>query len=49
MRFRLALGRAPSAQEAAMSLARLCRSAAQAALQDFCHAIFNLNEFVYVP
>ena len=46
--FSLALGRAPSAKEAANSLAFL-RSGDPNALADFCQTIFNLNEFAYVP
>jgi hypothetical protein len=43
--FELALGRAPGAGELAESTA-LVRSSADG-LADFCHALFNLNEFVY--
>ncbi|MBY0375248.1 MAG: DUF1553 domain-containing protein, partial [Bryobacteraceae bacterium] len=46
--FSLALGRTPSAREAANSLAFL-RSGDANALPDFCQTIFNLNEFAYVP
>jgi mono/diheme cytochrome c family protein len=46
--YRLALCRPPTARERALSLAYLQKRGASA-LQDFCHALFNLNEFVYVP
>ena len=57
--FRLALGRAPDADEQTLCLEMLARharihAAAQAkaperaALVDLCRAILNLNEFVYV-
>jgi hypothetical protein len=43
--FLLALGRAPAGGEMAESVA-LIRSS-ENGLADFCHALFNLNEFVY--
>jgi mono/diheme cytochrome c family protein len=57
--FQIALGREPSAKEIEWSLAFLKSQAAgyaerkndkpeAAALRDFCHSIFNLNEFLYV-
>jgi mono/diheme cytochrome c family protein len=57
--FSIALGRAPSAREAEWSLeflnrqsglygARRQAEAPTAALRDLCHALFNLNEFVYL-
>lgn len=46
--YQLAFGRAPSAQELSLSLAFLQKRGVSA-LPDFCHALFNLNEFVYVP
>ncbi|MGH9766646.1 MAG: DUF1553 domain-containing protein [Blastocatellia bacterium] len=57
--FKIALNRAPSAKETEWSLSFL-KSQAEgyarrkdekpeaSALRDFCHAVFNLNEFVYV-
>lgn len=45
--YRLAFGRSPTSQERALSLAFL-QKRGTSALQDFCQAIFNLNEFVYV-
>jgi hypothetical protein len=45
-----ALGRAPTPRETELSLAFLKkRAASPKALADFCHAVLNLNEFVYVP
>ncbi len=46
--YRLAIGRAPTAREMAMCLDYL-RKRGSDGLTDFCHALFNLNEFVYVP
>lgn len=57
--FKLALNRQPSEKEMAWSLEFLQKQTAgyverknekpaEAALRDFCHAIFNLNEFLYV-
>lgn len=46
--FRLALSRAPTPREATLSLAFLQKRGPNG-LEDFCHALFNLNEFVYVP
>ena len=46
--FRLALGRPPNAREASLSLTFMQKRGPNG-LQDFCHALFNLNEFVYVP
>jgi mono/diheme cytochrome c family protein len=43
----LALGRAPDATERARGLAMLRQSAA--GLTEFCHLLFNLNEFIYRP
>lgn len=45
--FELALSRAPSAAEIDHSIAFI--EAADDGLVDFCHALFNLNEFVYRP
>jgi hypothetical protein len=47
--YRLALGRRPDATETARALAFLNAGGDhKAALVDFCHAIVNLNEFVFV-
>jgi len=57
--FKIALNRAPNAKEIEWSLSFLKSQAEgyaqrkdeepeKAALRDFCHAIINLNEFVYV-
>jgi hypothetical protein len=53
--FELALGRPPTAAEFARSLAFLEHrhhnpdaGSADTALTDFCHALFNLNAFIYV-
>jgi hypothetical protein len=43
--FRLALGRAPDKDERRASVAYVAGS--PDALAEFCHALFNLNEFVY--
>jgi hypothetical protein len=43
--FRLALGRAPTDRERTLSLAFL----RDQPLEEFCLALFNLNEFAYVP
>jgi len=45
---RLALCRPPTERERALSAAYLQKRGA-GGLQDYCHALFNLNEFVYVP
>ena len=45
--YRLALGRAPTTSERARSIAFLGEGGEEA-LVDFCHALFNLNEFVFV-
>ena len=42
--FRLALARPPDADERRASVAFVTASDG---LADFCHALFNLNEFVY--
>lgn len=44
----LAVCRPPTAREKALSLAFL-EKRGPTGLHDFCHALFNLNEFVYVP
>ena len=44
----LALGRAPSVRETSLGVAFL-RGGGPDGLVDFAHAVFNLNEFVYVP
>jgi cytochrome c553 len=41
----LAFGRPPTAREAALSL----RFLEHRSLAEFCHSVFNLNEFVYAP
>ena len=57
--FKIALNRAPNAKEIEWSLSFLKSQAEgyaqrkneapeKAALRDFCHAIINLNEFVYI-
>jgi hypothetical protein len=51
--FQLALGRPPTEAEFARSVAFFKRHGADAgpidtALTDFCHALFNLNAFIYV-
>ncbi len=46
--FRLALARPPTPHESTLSLAFLQKRGPNS-LEDFCHALFNLNEFVYVP
>jgi hypothetical protein len=45
--FEIALSRPPSPSELERSLAFVKASAD--GLMDFCHALFNLNEFVYRP
>ncbi|HYP12682.1 MAG TPA: PSD1 and planctomycete cytochrome C domain-containing protein [Bryobacteraceae bacterium] len=45
--FRLALGRPPSEREKANSIAYVRGGSDR--LDEFCHAMFNLNEFVYRP
>ena len=45
--YQLAFSRAPSAQELNLSL-QYMQARGASALPDFCHALFNLNEFVYV-
>jgi hypothetical protein len=45
--FELALSRPPSHAELERSIAFV--QAGSGGLVDFCHALFNLNEFVYVP
>lgn len=48
--FEHAYARVPSKEEIARSLAFLASGASpQAAQRDFCQAIFNSNEFVYIP
>jgi hypothetical protein len=50
--YRLALGRAPTARETALGLKFLRTrkgSEDRTPLADFCHAVINLSEFVYVP
>ncbi len=46
--FRLTLGREPSDDEMTAALRFLRRRDGRAALQNFCHVLFTLNEFVYV-
>jgi hypothetical protein len=46
--YQLALCRPPTVREKALSMAYL-QNRGVGGLQDFCHALFNLNEFVYVP
>jgi len=46
--YQLTVCRPPTAREKALSLAYLQKRGATG-LQDFCHALFSLNEFVYVP
>jgi hypothetical protein len=47
--YRLALARRPDATETARAITFLKDSKdPKAALVDFCHAIVNLNEFVFV-
>ena len=43
--YRLAFGRMPTASERSLALAFLKKQT----LTDFCHAVLNLNELVYVP
>ncbi len=43
--YQLALGRTPTPAELQLSL----RFLAKRPLADFCHAVLNLNEFIYVP
>ena len=45
--YRLAFSHPPTPQEMSLSLAFM-QKRGPTALQDFCHALFNLNEFVYV-
>ena len=45
--YQLAFGRAPSARESQRAIAFI--GASPDGLTDFCHALFNVNEFVYVP
>jgi hypothetical protein len=45
--FHHALGRAPTADETAKARALL--TGTEAALTHLCHALLNLNEFVYIP
>ncbi|MCB1203757.1 MAG: DUF1553 domain-containing protein, partial [Verrucomicrobiae bacterium] len=47
--FRLALGRAPEPDETTKALAFLSAGEAETSLVHFCHALLNLNEFVYLP
>lgn len=48
--FARTLGRAPAAEEVKRSLAMLTDSGdKREALIQFCHALLNLNEFVYIP
>lgn len=44
----LAVGRKPTPREQTLGIAFLQRGDGDA-LVDFCHTVFNLNEFVYVP
>jgi hypothetical protein len=46
--FQAALGRAPDAEELRTSIA-FVRDGGADGLASFCHALFNLNEFVYRP
>ncbi len=46
--YRLAFSRPPTPQETSLALAFM-QQRGPTALNDFCHAILNLNEFVYVP
>jgi hypothetical protein len=45
--YQLAFGRPPSAREAKRAVEFI--QASPAGLNDFCHALVNVNEFVYVP
>jgi hypothetical protein len=45
--FRLALGRAPDVEERRASVSLV--ASGPTALAEFCHVLFNLNEFVYRP
>jgi mono/diheme cytochrome c family protein len=45
--FALALGRAPDAAERARAIAFIGES--PSGLEEFCHVLFNLNEFIYRP
>ncbi len=45
--FRIALGRGPDAAERARALTFVGES--PAGLEEFCHVLFNLNEFIYRP
>lgn len=47
--YRLAFARPPTQKEALLNETFLSDKSRPNALQDFCQAIFNLNEFVYVP
>jgi hypothetical protein len=46
--YRLALGRGPDETERQRALAFLTAENGQATVVDFCHALMNLNEFLYV-
>jgi hypothetical protein len=46
--FELALARPPKPFELRESISFI-QSAGATGLADFCHALFNLNEFVYIP
>jgi hypothetical protein len=45
--YELAFGRSPSARETQRAVEFI--NGAPTGLTDFCHALFNVNEFVYVP
>ena len=47
--YALTLCRPPTVRERALSLAFLQKRGGADGLKEFCHALFNLNEFVYVP
>ncbi len=46
--YRLALGRRPSSDELGRSVEFLAKAGNPEAFVDFCHALLNLNEFVFV-
>jgi hypothetical protein len=46
--WQIALGRPPSSAEREHALAMLSKLDSQAALDEFCLMLFNLNEFIYV-
>ncbi|MFN3652527.1 MAG: PSD1 and planctomycete cytochrome C domain-containing protein [Armatimonadota bacterium] len=46
--YRLAVGRKPTAREQSLAV-QFLKQQPENGLHDFCHAVLNLNEFVYTP